>query len=243
MRFRRTPTCVAFCFLSLLVVAQESPKPTANPADFDMTAFIRETQQSINEPGYIGIVWWIPTQYWEKASERSGISEEKAKDRWAPLRKYTVILVVVGKLGIGNINYIAEPEIRDATVLRDSDGNVYQPVQKLSGDAEGLVTIMKPLFGNMMGQMGQNMQLLFFPATNKMAKPIADPLATGVFSVTLSKIVAGKDKVLEWRLPLTTLSPPKYCPVGKERVQANWKYCPWHGVKLDEPAPADATSN
>jgi hypothetical protein len=67
-----------------------------------------------------------------------------------------------------------------------------------------------------------------------MAKPIADPLSPGGFSLVLSKLIAGKDKVFEWKLPLTSLSPPKYCPAGKERVQANWKYCPWHRVKLDE---------
>jgi hypothetical protein len=243
MSFRRvTLVVLAFYALCIPVLGQEASKPASSAADFDMSAFIKETQQSVNEPGFIGLVWWIPTQYWEISAERSGTPEEKAKERFAPLRKYTLIVVVVGKIGIGNINYISEPEIRDATTLHDSEGNVYQPVQQLSGDAQGLVTIIKPLFGNMMGQMGQNIQMLFFPATNKMAKPIADPTSSGNFTVTLSKIVAGKDKILEWRLPLTTLSPPKYCPVGKERVQANWKYCPWHGVRLDEPAAGASTA-
>ena len=174
--------------------------------------------------------------------ERSGVSEEKAKERYAPLKKYTVVAIAVGKIGIGNINYISEPEIRDGTTLRDADGNLYQPVQKLSGDAQGLVSIMKTLFSNMMGPMGQNIQMLFFPAVNKMAKPIADPLSPGSFAVVMSKIVGGKDKTFEWKLPLTTLSPPKYCPIGRERVQANWKYCPWHGVKLDESPAADSTT-
>jgi hypothetical protein len=81
--------------------------------------------------------------------------------------------------------------------------------------------------------MGQNCVILFFPGATKMAEPIADPFVPGKFSVTITKLIGGKDRVLEWRLPLTSLSPPKYCPVGKERVQADWKYCPWHGVKLD----------
>ena len=84
--------------------------------------------------------------------------------------------------------------------------------------------------------MGQNIQLLFFPATNKMAKPIADPLADGSFSIFISNVLGGKQATFEWKLPLTNLSLPKYCPLGKERVQANWKYCPWHGVSLDPEA-------
>jgi len=231
-----------FCASGVPFLGQDASKPLTSAAHFDMPAFIKETQQSVNEPGYVGLVWWIPTQYWELSLERAGMSQEKAKERYAPLRKYTVVAVVLGKLGIGNINYISESEIREATTIRDSDGNVYQPVQKLSADAAGLVSIMKAVFSNVMGPMGPNVQMLFFSATNRMAMPIADPLSPGGFSVTVSKIVGGKDKVLEWRLPLTALSPPKYCPVGKERVQANWKYCPWHGVKLDESVAADSTA-
>jgi hypothetical protein len=238
MPFRHvTIYLLAFCALCAPLFGQNASKPSTSADDFDLPALTSETQHLLNVPGYFGMVWWIPTQYWELVSERAGMSEEKSKERFAALRKYTVVVVVVGKTGIGNINYISEPEVRDATTLRDSDGTVYQSVQKLSGDAEGLLAVMKAVFPKIMGTMGQNMQILFFPATNKMAKPIADPLSPGGFSVTLSKIVGDKDKVVEWKLPLTTLSPPKYCPVGKERVQANWIYCPWHGVKLDTEAP------
>jgi hypothetical protein len=86
----------------------------------------------------------------------------------------------------------------------------------------------------------QNMQIYFFPGTDKMTKPIADPLAPGSFSVVMTNILGTKESVYEWKLPLTSWSPPRYCPVGKERVEASWKYCPWHGVKLDEPAAAPA---
>jgi hypothetical protein len=231
--------CLAICLtctmMCTVMLAQE-PGKSASASEVDFSAFVRELQQSPNEPGYVGLVWWIPTEYWEISAVRSGTSEDKAKQRFAPLRKYTVVAIAVGKIGIGNINWVSEAEIRDSASLRDAEGNAYQPVQKLSGDAEGLAAMLKPLFGNILGTMGQNIQFLFFSATNKMAKPIADPLAPGSFSLVLSKVIEGKDKVFEWKLPLTTLSPPKYCPVGKERVEANWKYCPWHGVKLDEPA-------
>src|SRR5215472_1732996 len=172
---RLTIYLLAFCALCAALFGQEASKPATSGADFDMSAFTKETQQMVNHPGYVGLVWWIPTQYWERASVLAGGSEEKAKEQYAPLRRYTVVAVAVGKLGIGNVNYVSGPEVRDATTLQDSDGTVYQPVQKLSGDAEGLVAVMKAVFGNTMGPLGQNLQMLFFPATNKMAKPIADP--------------------------------------------------------------------
>lgn len=174
---------------------------------------------------------WTPVQFWEKSAERAGISAEKAQERYAPLRKYTVILEGVGKMGIANINWISEPELRSNLKLRDARGNEYEAVQRVSGDAEGLASIIKPVLANMLGTLGQNMQIYFFPGTDKMAKPIADPHTPGSFSVVITNILGTKERVYEWKLPLTSLSPPRYCPVGKERVEASWKYCPWHGVK------------
>jgi len=234
---------LSLCVFLLLLPAVVCGQQSSAPKDLDFASFLKETQQSVNEPGYAGLVWWIPTEYWEISSERSGMPEEKAAQRYAPLRKYTVVAVALGKIGIGNINWFSEPDIRDNVRFRDADGNMYPPVQKLSGDAEGLVAVLKVVFGNMLGTMGQNIQLLFFSATNKMAKPIADPTSTGEFSVIVSKVIEGKDKKFEWKLPLTALSPPKYCPVGKERLQANWKYCPWHGVRLDEQVGTAAAPN
>ena len=233
------PCFIALCLLCPSVFAQEAAKPTPSE-DVDLSGLLKETQQSASEAGYFGLVWWIPTEYWEISLEKGGFSADKAKEHYAPLKKYTVVAVALGKMGIGNINWLPETDIRDNLRLRDSEGNLYPPVQKLSGDAEGLVSVLKPVFSNILGTMGQNLVLLFFPSVNKMAKPIADPLAPGNFAVVLSKLVEGKDKVFEWKLPLTSLSPPKYCPVGKERLQSNWKYCPWHGVKLDEPTPVAA---
>ncbi|MFZ0276452.1 MAG: hypothetical protein WA254_13545 [Candidatus Sulfotelmatobacter sp.] len=216
-------------------VAQSAP-PAATEVDFN--ALVRELEQTTKEPGYIGVIMWTPVQYWEQSLVRAGFSADKARDRFLALRKYTVIMAGFGKMGIGNINWISEPEVRSNLKLRDAAGNDYESVQKVSGDAEGLASIIKPLLANMLGTMGQNLQIYFFPAADKMANPIADPLAPGSFSIVITNILGTKESVYEWKLPLTSLSPPRYCPVGKERVEANWKYCPWHGVKLDEPAPA-----
>jgi len=218
-------------------IAQSASRPNTG---VDIHALVRETQQTTRELGYVGFMWWVPVEYWEQSAEQAGMSEERAQKRYAPLRKYTVIVAAVGKTGIGNVNWISEPELRSNLKLRDASGNDYGSVQELSGDAQGLASIMKPVMANMMGTLGQNMQVYFFPATDKMARPIADPLATGSFSVVITNILGPKESVYEWKLPLTSLSPPKYCPVGKERVEANWKYCPWHGVKLDEPVAAPA---
>lgn len=232
MRLNLRSISLVICLLAPTALGQATVQSPA-AQDVNFPAFIKEIQQTPNHPGYAGIVWWIPNQYWEISAQRSGLSLEKAQQRYASLKKYTVVAVAIGKIGIGNVNWLPETDIRDNILLRDSAGNNYPPVQKIDGDAEGLASILKPVFSNLLGSMGQNIQFLFFPATDKMAKPIADPLEQGSFSVIIAKPIFGDEEALEWKLPLTTLSPPKYCPAGKERVQANWKYCPWHGVKLD----------
>jgi hypothetical protein len=76
-------------------------------------------------------------------------------------------------------------------------------------------------------------QVLFFPAKTSTGKLIVDTGHEGSFSLLIDNLAGQKQSTFEWRLPLTSLTPPKFCPVGKERVEANWKYCPWHGNKLD----------
>jgi hypothetical protein len=153
------------------------------------------------------------------------------------MNRYTLVAVGIGKLGIGNVNWYSEQVIRSGTSLTDSSGAIYTPLTELTGDASGFASILKPIFSNLLGPMGQNIQLLFFPAKSATGKLIADPLHEGSFSVRLFYPAEKVDSQYEWRLPLTSLSPPRFCSVGKERVQADWKFCPWHGNSLDVTAP------
>jgi TonB family protein len=231
--------CAVALALTSTAIAQLA---SHSDTDVDYVALIREIQQEAREPGYVGIIWWIPVEFWEKSAERGGGSAQKASEFYKSLRQYTLIVATVGKIGLGNVNWVSESDLRSNLKLRDAAGNNYDPLQKVSGDAEGLATIAKPMLANMMGTMGQSLQFYFFPAVDKAGNPIADPLSRGSFSVVITSLLGVKESVYEWRLPLTSLSPPRYCPAGKERMEANWKYCPWHGVKLeDPPAPSNIT--
>jgi hypothetical protein len=89
---------------ALALLPTALPQSASNPdADVDFRAFVQEIQQTTREPGYLGILRWTPVQFWEKSAERAAISAEKAQERDAPLRKHTVILAGVGKIGIANI--------------------------------------------------------------------------------------------------------------------------------------------
>jgi hypothetical protein len=232
-------TVFLLCFLmqAQFLLAQEPAAPAASETKID--AIIKETQQTVGGKDITGFVWWLPAEFWEESAIEQGSTLEQARTSFAALHDYTMVIVAVGKVGLGNINWRSEKEIRGGTSLRDSDGQVYQPLQEISGDAQGIASIVRPVLSNILGPMGQNLQILFFPAKTKSGKLIADPTRASSFSVVLSNLTAQKESEFSWRLPLTSLSPPKFCPAGKERVEANWKFCPWHGVSLvDATVPA-----
>ena len=215
-----------------VVLGQQSAAPAAVETKLD--AIIKETQLTVGGKDTTGFVWWLPAEFWEQSAIEQGSAPEQARSSFAALHDYTMVIVAVGRIGIGNINWRSENEIRSGTSLRDSDGQSYPPLHEISGDAQGITSIVRPVLANILGPMGQNLQILFFPAKTKMGKSIADPTRAGRFSVVLSNLTTQKESEFSWRLPLTSLSPPKFCPAGKERVEASWKFCPWHGVPLDE---------
>ena len=106
--------------------------------------------------------------------------------------------------------------------------------EMLLGIAKNLAELIKPILSNAMGRAGENFALMFFPARTKSGNQIADATTKGSFTVVLKDAAGEPETIYLWRTPLTSFSTPRYCPAGKERVHANWDYCPWHGVKLDD---------
>jgi hypothetical protein len=228
------PAILLIAFLATPWILRAQQTAAADLADSRLDDIIKETQLTVGGKDTAGLVWWLPTEFWEQSAIQQGNSPEQARTTFAPMRNYTMIIVAVGKIGLGNINWHSENEIRSNTTLRDSDGQAYQPLKEISPDAQGIASIVKPVLANILGPTGQNLQILFFPAKTAKGKSIADPTHAGSFSVLLSNLTSQKESEFAWRLPLSSLSPPKFCPVGKERVEASWKFCPWHGNRLDE---------
>jgi hypothetical protein len=212
----------------------------------DFNAVLKETQQTDRHNGKTVFVWFVPPEFWEQSAMSAGATREAAKSAFAPLHNYHLFIVGVAdyKLGgaSGKMDWVADADVRKNVVLRDVAGHTYVPLEKVSDAAQDLVNVMRPTFKNTLGPMAEGMHLLFFSTKDATGKEFGDPRQSGELSILISDIIdAGTARAYTWRLPLNAFSPPKYCPVGKERVEANWKYCPWHGNKLDAgtaPAPA-----
>lgn len=85
---------------------------------------------------------------------------------------------------------------------------------------------MKPLLANMLGQLGQALELVAFKGKSHDGKRLLHPRESGRFLVVLG------ERVMHWRLPLGSLLPPTYDPRTDEIFPGNYTYNPFTGEKL-----------
>lgn len=194
---------------------------------------IRETQIGIDAHSHLALVWWVPFEFWAYSAKKRGNDPEKTRQTLKALKEYTVVGMFSANVSaLGSFDYIAPVDLQKKVFVRDSEGQEYAALTDISGDAKTVADVIRPMLANAMGRAGENFAMLFFPGKTKSGKFIADETAKGSFTVVLKDVVGEPETDFVWHTPLTSLSEPKYCPAGKERVHADWDYCPWHGVKL-----------
>jgi hypothetical protein len=98
--------------------------------------------------------------------------------------------------------------------------------EKLDYALQTLLSNLKPVLKNAMGQLGENMNFFVFSDKKENGKRVSDPYAKGNVQLNV------RNKEYKWRTPLGTLMPLKYCPKDKEDMNGSWEYCPWDGGKL-----------
>jgi len=217
------------------VPSNTATAPVQSVHTTDDPEVLRETQLTIDTPGYSGVIWWIPFEFWERSAEKKGRSVEQTRKAFQALRDYTIVGVLTAKVSsLGSFEYVSPAELQNTIFIRDAGGMDYPAVPDVSGDAKPLADMLRPVLANAMGRAGENFALLFFPARDKAGHQIADSVTKGQFSVVIKNILGEPETIYLWRTPLSAFLAPRYCPAGKERVHANWEYCPWHGVKLPE---------
>lgn len=197
----------------------------------DLHALVKETQRENQAPKELGLVWWIPTQYWRAAFTTAdpNTGTEQIEKFEKVLSPYILVAAVQGQIGpLGGIQWTQEDPLRSNLALVDRDGLEYRPLSgnAVSPDAKNLISILRPVVANMLGPMGEHLYFMYFPGMTDGNTPIADPLAEGTFSIRMGKVTH------KWRLPLGAMLPKKQCTVDNELFSGAWKYCPFHGKEL-----------
>ena len=196
----------------------------------NLNTLTQETQKMAEKADEMTLIWWIPEEFWRVSFEQDpSITAEQTEEFIKVLRPYTIVVAVDGEMGtFGGVTYESEQAIRSSIRIIDNEGSTYRPLSESSIDAdcENFLAMMKPVFVNMLGPMGENMHFFLFPAESKKGSKIADAGSDGTFSVELGQ------RKFNWRLPLGSLLQPKECPICKEKLSGAYKFCPWDGTRL-----------
>ena len=215
-------TAFIICIWMSLVFAQDRR--------VDINALVEETQKMSKETDEMTLLWWIPEDFWQVSfAQDPNMTAAQAEEFIRVVRPYMIVVAVDGKIGsFGGVTYKSEATLRNSIQIIDNQGTSYPPLSEehIDADVKNFLAMMKPVFGNMLGPMGQNMHFFLFPSKNITGQNIAVAKSDGTFWVKLDK------RKFKWRLPLGSLLPPKICPIDGEKLSGAWKFCPWHGAKL-----------
>ena len=199
--------------------------------EVSITELIKEIQQWNKKDNKMSLAWWIPNEYWRIAlKDNKQIPEEAIDQIENVLEDYIMIWACDLTINSdGTMKYTTEEEINKSITVLDNNNKKYFPLEKneIDGEALAIAENMKPVFSQTLGQMGRGIQFYFFKVIDQSEKKLIDPKLPGQFKVSHS------DSDFLWKLPLSTLTPPKFCPVDKEKMKGTWSYCPIHGQKLE----------
>lgn len=227
---RSVRSALVLVFITMVILCMGIKLSLAEENKIDLNALTQETQKVSKESNQMTMLWWIPEEFWRaNFSQNPDITEAQIDEFIGALRPYTVIVVVDGSIGsLGTITYKSEEDVRSVIQIADNQGASYKPLVEdaIDNNAKNILLMMKPVFSNMLGPMGQNMHFFLFPAKDANGNSIAEAAKEGSFTVKLG------EKEFKWKLPLNSLLPLKVCPTCGENLNGTYNFCPWDGTKL-----------
>lgn len=218
--------------ITLLFCAIVFTDLSAQDFKVNINKLTEETQQLSESPDTMRLIWWIPTEFWQTIFEQDNtISRLEADEMLTNFDKYTMVAVIDGDIiEDGTINYKTEETTFENLTVIDKDQKKYTPLyeDEIDESTRNLISIMKPMLGNMLGALGQNMHFYMFQKRDNPLDRIVNPIKKEVFTIKLGK------ENFNWSLPLGSLLRPKKCPVDDKLHNGSWDYCPYHGKKLEK---------
>jgi hypothetical protein len=230
------------------VAAAQSPSATPTPTPtrggvmggnvrlaeppLDTQAMIKETQQVEISREKMAMFWWVPPDFWTTLWQVRIGGGERAPKELAAFKNYHLFFIALrqgSESGPGS-SWTDEETIRTHVLLRDQYGNAYKPFNEIPKDLRPLLEKVK----SKISQSDAELRIVMFPVRDAAGNLFADPRKSSELRLEVANLMGPPIKTYFWRFPMTSLSPAKYCPMGKEKVEASWKFCPWHGIPLSQ---------
>lgn len=220
---------ITIAFLLLLAIGNLQAQQKRDLKEVDLDAMLDETQFASDNEDYVDLIWWIPMEYWKAVyAQDSSIPADEAEEMTSLLKNYDIVAAVRGKIGyFGGVTFQDEASIRNDLVF-EYDGVTYDPMdtKDIEADLKSFIDIMRPMFSNMMGNMGENLYFVVYQdgASNS---AIIDPYSDKTLKLKLDDF---SDSL---QFPLSSLLKPKKCPNDGALFNGKWSYCPHHGDVLE----------
>lgn len=224
---------------SLLLAFQQpvlaSAAGTLPPAQVKVNELTQDLQRSSQDSDSLDLVWWIPAEFWDVVLANEEGMDPKTRREFADLfRDYTVVAAVKGKIGsFGVSTFESEADLRAKLRIRDASGKAHEPIaaDKIDRRLSMLIQIMRPMFKNLLGEMGNNLQFYAFTGKGSDGRRLADPVGSGSFNVSLG------DDTYAYRLPLGSLLVPRRDPNTGETFPGSYRFNPYTGTELKAESP------
>ncbi len=189
-----------------------------------------QTQKLSESPDNMCLVWWIPIEFWQAIFDQDQtIDKKQANDILFAFRQYTMFVIIDGTiLNDGTITYRSRDTTFDNVILTDAKEKEFRPLSEdhIDDKTKELIVTMKPILGNTLGKLGENMHFYLFQKRGNPMDDIINAKEKEDFKIQVNK------EDFKWSLPLGALLKPKKCPEDGKLVDGSWTFCPWHGKKL-----------
>lgn len=216
---------VLICFFISTIMFSQA-KPIEN-VSFD--SFTTETQYSSDNMDYVEMIWWLPTEFWKIIyTNDPTIGQNEIDQIVSMVDNYLIAIVIKGRIGMfGGVNYQSYEDLKSHVQVKYKN-ELLKIVEhnRLDSDLQNLLSIMKPIMSNMLGNMGQNLHFFVFDnPDNKKVLPV-DSISNDNLYFSMDGFSINAD------LPLSSLLLEKICPEDNAQLNGKWDFCPFHGKKL-----------
>jgi hypothetical protein len=220
--------------LSLLLLAALVLTPLAARGG-DSSDVVNETARNLEGGnGRVASFWWLPQEYWESVAKELEIPAGEQEKVRTLFRDYAFVGALEARLTVSD----KKPEFatigeiaKRATFLRN--GEQIEVLRDVNPELARLAPTLVYLLRASLSGLGDGLRLLPLPNIDAKGNPILTGSSRGELKLLYRFDESATPQEVIWRAPLTAIAGAKKCPKGSEKLEANWDYCPWHGVKAD----------
>lgn len=226
--------CLVFALAALLCAAAlpaHAARDPLPPEQVKIDELLRDTQRSSPAADVLDLVWWVPPLFWETVlSQDASITPEAREEVAAAFGAYTLVAVAHGRMGpLGTSLFLREEQVREDLQLVDVHGTVHRPLpaDQVDGKLGTMLSFMRPVFSNLLGQLGSNIHFIAFPKHDAQGRVLADPFGDGRLVVRL------KAHDYAFRLPLGSALVPMRDAATGETFPGSYSFNPYTGAALE----------